>query len=462
MYGLRKWLYGVFLLASLSLLGVSGPVAGAISGAIYTSKADGATVNANLYDIKADVYLNGGPPPNAPCTSGGLTSGEYYFQVTDPSGSTLLSTDAVTERKFLVSGGVITTYLGATHLVGLGKCPGAISIQLMPFNNTPNAGGEYKVWVTPVSAYVEGTGTFGFVGGNVKTDNFKVKDEEDPGPGPGPEVGTITGIKFYDSNTDGLLTAGESGIFGWRIEKVPPPAIDYTTTDVNGVYMFINVADGDYTITESTPLPGFVPAVGAVWIPTTPLSGNVTVAANDATGPDFGNVCIGPGGGKTLGFWSNKNGQKLFTNTLRLLLVSYNLRNANGTDFNPGGYSAFRTWLLNAKATNMAYMLSAQMAAMALNVGSGLVVGTTLVYAPELLPFAPVTGLNALGFISVNDLIAAANTELGLHGLVLADSPYRSYQEALKNALDRGNNDMNFVVAPTHPNFAALCPIEFE
>jgi hypothetical protein len=106
--------------------------------------------------------------------------------------------------------------------------------------------------------------------------------------------------------------------------------------------------------------------------------------------------------------------------------------------------------LLNAKATNMAYMPSAQMVAMGLNKKSGLVIGTSMPYTPELLAFEPtdIPSLNALGFISVNDLIALAYTDLGLHGLVLADSPYRFYQVALKNVLDSGNNDLNFWYIP--------------
>ena len=104
MKNLRRLLYGVLMAASLTLLGVSHGAL-ALSGAIYTSLPSGDTVNANLYDYKADVYLNGGPPPNAPCTSGGLTDGDYYFQVTNPSGSVKLSTDAIEERKFRVSGG---------------------------------------------------------------------------------------------------------------------------------------------------------------------------------------------------------------------------------------------------------------------------------------------------------------------------------------------------------------------
>lgn len=61
-----------------------------VSGAIYTSLKDGELVNGNNYDSKADVYLNGGPPPSAPCSASGLPDGEYYFQVTDPSGAVLL------------------------------------------------------------------------------------------------------------------------------------------------------------------------------------------------------------------------------------------------------------------------------------------------------------------------------------------------------------------------------------
>src|SRR6266481_848148 len=50
----------------------------AITGAIYTSKADGTTVNANIYDNCCDVYLNGGP---SNCHGGsGLDDGHYYFQ----------------------------------------------------------------------------------------------------------------------------------------------------------------------------------------------------------------------------------------------------------------------------------------------------------------------------------------------------------------------------------------------
>jgi hypothetical protein len=170
-------------------------------------------------------------------------------------------------------------------------------------------------------------------------------------------------------------------------------------------------------------------------------------------------VCLGGGGGHTLGFWSNKNGQATMndggtTDPELALLSSLNLRNANGTNFDPANYAAFRTWILSANATNMSYMLSAQLAAMELNVEALLVDGSDLVYAPALLPYNPV-GINALGFISVNDLMSAANGELGLHGSVLSGNSFRPYQEALKNALDAANNNQNFVQA-------SPCPFSFS
>jgi len=94
---------------------------------------------------------------------------------------------------------------------------------------------------------------------------------------------------------------------------------------------------------------------------------------------------------------------------------------------------------------------------MELNVFNGLVNGNSLVYAPQLLPYA-VPGLNPLGFISVNNLMTAANTELGLHGTTLAGSPFRTYQEALKNALDAGNNNLNFVQGAPCPFSFAVVP----
>src|SRR5437667_4505256 len=92
----------------LSLWLTSAAVAHAPSGAIFTTLVDGSEVNFNQYPSKEAVYLDGGPGPGAPQTAAGLDDGRYVFQVTDPSGKTLLSTDSIEHRQFDVVNGIIT------------------------------------------------------------------------------------------------------------------------------------------------------------------------------------------------------------------------------------------------------------------------------------------------------------------------------------------------------------------
>jgi hypothetical protein len=145
------------------------------------------------------------------------------------------------------------------------------------------------------------------------------------------------------------------------------------------------------------------------------------------------------------GFWTNKNGQALFnTNSAGALalLDGLNLVNANGTAFNPTTYAQFKTWLGSASATNMAYMLSAQLASMELNVFFGKVGGTSLIYAPGT------TSANANGFATVNAVMSEANTDLGAFPNTTSGTPGatdRAHQSALESALDNANNDTTFV-----------------
>src|SRR6186997_2178342 len=90
----------------LSLGLTSLALAHAPSGAIFTTLEDGSEVNFNQYPSKEAVYLDGGPGPGAPQGAAGLDDGRYVFQVTDPSGKTLLSTDPVLCRQFDVLGGI--------------------------------------------------------------------------------------------------------------------------------------------------------------------------------------------------------------------------------------------------------------------------------------------------------------------------------------------------------------------
>jgi hypothetical protein len=66
------------LLLVVCCLAISMSAQSQLSGMVYTTMPDGSIVDT--YSSLADVYFDGGPPPTAPCTSGGLPDSWYYFQ----------------------------------------------------------------------------------------------------------------------------------------------------------------------------------------------------------------------------------------------------------------------------------------------------------------------------------------------------------------------------------------------
>lgn len=215
----------VMVVVALVLAAPSVSQAQNVSGAIWTTDINGHTVNKNIYDNRCDVFLNGGPNN---CRGSGLPQGCYLFQVTAPPAGDnperLLSTDSITQRFVEVNGsghfvedtdgscalaasylpdcsnnphppGQLNEVCTATgrvvspppgqldsgHDASTGDCDtnttNIISVRMFPFINTPNSGGEYKVYLTPLGDY-DGScpsgKTFGFDERKSKTDNFKV------------------------------------------------------------------------------------------------------------------------------------------------------------------------------------------------------------------------------------------------------------------------------------------------
>lgn len=300
----------------------------------------------------------------------------------------------------------------------------------------PPSGSSFAVGVNPVTC------TATDISGNTLNCSFNVI-----------VLGSICGRKFYDANLNGV-DDNESGLAGWKIIITHESSATVTTyTDESGRYC-VDVLPGVQTVTE-------VPPDGN-WINTTPSSLQVTVTAENCRPVvNFGNVCLGGGGGLTHGYWSNGNGQNSMTTdpdgggmkANLSFLSSLNLRNPSGKSFDPGTYSSFKGWLLLVDGVNAAYMLSVQLAAMQLNVRlggprdaifdgggelAGGVNGNSLIYAPGT------TSANPQGFATVQAVMAETNKELGLHGVVDSKSPFRAYQEALKDALDYANDNLNF------------------
>lgn len=285
----------------------------------------------------------------------------------------------------------------------------------------------------------------------------------------------INGRKFSDLNGNGSDN-GEPGIAGVKIllydaeEDVIGCQVTSSEQGKEGTYSFTGLLPGTYTVVEVKPSGTIATTPTScekeLTVDTEPNEQGIITCAGTTEGCSFGNVCLGAGRGLTLGFWSNKNGQAAMNdggtmNPELCMLTGLNLRNGSGANSDPCtnhcstpytcSYTNFRSWLLSANATNMAYMLSAQLAAMELNVEASFVSGGALVYAPGC-------GNTGVGnnFITISDLMNAANTELLNHPNTVANNSNRSKQECLKNALDNANNNKNFVVAC--PNFGATCP----
>ena len=122
-----------------------------LPGAIWTTLPDGSVVNGNIYDNKCDVALNGGFSGQQ---SHHLPDGVYDVAVTNPSGSTVLGEGH----------GVVTIDNGEGTLGPISLCN---LVSPTPYLDTPNPGGEYKVWLCRSSELYNNC--------QCKTDNFKVR-----------------------------------------------------------------------------------------------------------------------------------------------------------------------------------------------------------------------------------------------------------------------------------------------
>jgi hypothetical protein len=421
----RRRVFGLATVACAAMvLGLMIAPAGAqscgnLSGAIFTTDSKGALVNGNIYSNENQVYLNGGPGPNAPSGAAGLPDGTYYYQVTDPPGAQLLSTEPIDKRIITVVNGVFTKL-----------------VKLAPFDETPNPGGVYKVWVTPVACY---NYYGGFVSSASKTDNFKVW--------PNNQCAVITGVKFYDCDGDATRDPGEPVIPGWRILLsqyvdgfwVP---VDGATTDASGVYRFQVYDAGTYRVEEILPSSNWIqtgPPLGYYVIDVLTVKGQTPVYS----GQDFGNLCVRNGEGcYTIGFWHNQNGQALITSSDISILNGLNLFHPFGWAYPPFSANLATAkqqlgnqpsdsppgYLLSADAKDMRWMLSAQLIAMRLNTLHGGPALSTIVYVN--------------GFVgTVGEIIAQANA-----ALLGANSSTQGYWKDILDALN--NNDFK-LVSPT-------------
>jgi hypothetical protein len=482
-FRLRKFA-GLTTLAALAALVtmILAGGAGAIAGAAFTTIGPSPNnncfsgpglVNCNLYTNKTDVWINGGPAAN------GLTDGSYYFAVTDPSGATLLSSDTYADRMLTVSGGEITATSG--HLT-YGTT--TLIVQLSPYHDTPNDGGEYKAWICAATdsngnSTVPTDGTPPGINSVCKSDNFKVRNQSEcttnctPTP-----FGVTSGAKYYDRNRNGQFDTGEPGIPGWAVDFADGLA-NTLYTDSTGAFS-VNLPVDTYTFAEEHPNSTTYPnwhqtgelnvgtqtagqatttgdgetvclAAGCTTAQPSFVYSTTVVDGGTTSGLNFGNVCTLSfrSAARTMGYWANNGNSSINAADITSLQAIALVAADNGTLLNLSStlsvaQGQIKTLINGASSTNaknMAFMLSGQLIALVLNVNHGFLIGTDI-YTPDGRTF--------------NQIIADATTLLAGHNNTQSKSAsdpggtYRTLQGAIKNLIDTINNTngQNLTVVP--------------
>jgi hypothetical protein len=277
---------------------------------------------------------------------------------------------------------------------------------------------------------------------------------------------TISGVVFRDSIMNGTHDASEQKLANWTIYlyKETNGVAGYQTgsggdqrvatavSDSNGSYSFAGLLAGSY-YTRGAVNSGWTQTAGDMNI-TNPTCENLT--------DNFGYLELKTTGrARGIGYWGGTQGKSVITysgtdNDITFL-NALNLVDDKGARVTwantSAGLAAFQTWLNNsAKAKNMAYMLSAQLAAMQLNVRHGYASASTYVSIGSIALVGANLGAgdfiggtyqthNGNIYVSIQDLMDSANASLGDQALTLAGNSYRSRQEALKNILEVLNSD---------------------
>jgi hypothetical protein len=260
-----------------------------------------------------------------------------------------------------------------------------------------------------------------------------------------PPPATISGVVYYDANLNGKRDPGEVGIAGWNIKLYRYDdnswvLVDSAYTGSGGSYTFTVTKAGTYKVEEVMP--------SGMWVQTAPGNGyyEITVKLGETyTGIDFGNVCLMKGtGGKSIGYWS-KNGQAQITSTDISELNALNLYTPNGWMYPPFANSTqIASYLLNASARDMRWMLSAQLIATKLNVLHGFLSGSTIVYVGRS-SYVP------SGFISIDGIMENANK-----ALAGTDGTAQEYWKDLLEGLN--NNKLLFVCLKPEPCYPIVYP----
>ncbi len=244
----------------------------------------------------------------------------------------------------------------------------------------------------------------------------------------------VCGTAFYDENLNGIKDVGECGIAGRSITIMGPSDTITLTTDANGDFCRSCLPAGTYTICQELP----DSTATCKWVTTTLCKTKEVIEPWRA---NIGSAysCID---GRSIGFWSNKHGGALITDTDLSALRTLNLRNTNGSNFDPTTANQYQSWLTSAGASNMAYKLSEHLSALKLNLAHGMTGPAGNVDAGRDLT-AMMEYANCL---LDNPIGVCGGSFAGQNGSVTTGSSLlKTEQERLKNVIQQINTNGSFV-----------------
>lgn len=261
-------------------------------------------------------------------------------------------------------------------------------------------------------------------------------------------TGGICLYKFYDPNINGYPETGEMPMAGVQFTLSGEGITQTQITDQNGKASFGSLPNGLYTVKEIVPA-GYY---------TTQQDSQTVFVYSNMNVLNFGNVCLGAGGAKGLGFWASKQGydelnkQGMLEYALMILRSKY-LSNDVGKDIDPYTYDEFRAWLKGANSKNMSYMLSAQAAVLWLNSFTGMISQDAAIYTG---------GCHTLyysgKFMYAYWVTSDVDYLVMQYPLVLAGNPERANFECFKNAIEKANDNLTFVQPKPCSTIAVVIP----
>lgn len=422
---------------AFGLLAALPAQASSVEGSVYTVSRHGdALLRGNINAINGEVYLAAGPSRSRDCTGGAIRDGSYYYQVTDRRTGKLITTQPITSRRFEVQGGVIRNPQGSA---GDATDCGSHTIALPERSPFTDKNPNMLIGVTRVSDFEKicgrgvDCGTRGFASKRTFWRRYQMRTDN---------VGTaeITAFRFYDANANGRYDKAEVGMPDWIALLTADHMDNYEQFDEHALIQ-VRVLPGKYAM-------GIVTGRNNNWFNSATLTKghdgepnyvSFEVKPNEKRTIAFGAYCTLPTG-QDPWFWKQgREGEPMVTGDDLAALRALNLRNRDGSHFDPDTPQEFATWIGSENVASQSQYLSIALASMTLSVRHG--------FADPKSHIMPAR--KALGV-----LMAEANTSLGVDGNVQQGDAEHARQVRLTVtliSLPDSNFDGQVGVLPSKP-----------